>query len=178
MVSPPTTKATYRWTQWCSIFIAIATYIYTLPMGETYQRALLKRKAKRLGIATNEPPLKDLLVQLLHVTLFRPFKMIFTEPIVQVLTFYNAFTFSVLFTFFAAYPYVFGKVYGFNIWQSGLTFLGIGVGVVLAGITGVLVDRYMYQPRYRQALLEGKPGLPPEYMLYSSMLGTFAIPVR
>ncbi|KAK4500264.1 hypothetical protein PRZ48_008453 [Zasmidium cellare] len=166
----------YRWTQWSTIFVAIAVYIYTFPMGETYRNALIKRKAERLGIDTHEPPMKDMLVQLFHVTLVRPFKVPFLEPIVQVLTFYNAFTFSVLFTFFAAFPYVFGKVYGFNTWQSGLAFLGIGVGVVLAGITGVLVDQYMYQPRLRQAIAEGKPGLPPEYMLFSAMLGAPAVP--
>jgi hypothetical protein len=105
-------------------------------------------------------------------------KMLLLEPIVFLFTLYNAFTFSILFAFFAAYPYVFGKVYEFNAWQTGLTFLGIAVGVILAGATGVAIDRYVYQPQHRKALIEGKSGLPPEYVLYASMGGTFGVPVR
>ena len=104
--------------------------------------------------------------------------MLLVEPIVVLITLYNAFTFSILFAFFAAYPYVFGSVYNFNAWQTGLTFLGIAVGVVLAGATGVVIDRYVYQPQHRKALTEGKSGLPPERMLYASMAGTFGVPIR
>jgi hypothetical protein len=62
---------------------------------------------------------------LLTITIFRPIRMFMSKPIVLLYSIYNAFTFSVLFAFFEAYPFVFMGEYGFNIWQYGLTFLGI-----------------------------------------------------
>lgn len=60
--------------------------------------------------------------------------MLLTEQIVGFLSFYVAFNFAVLYTFFAAYPYVFETVYGFSIEDSGLVFLGIGVGFFLRSL--------------------------------------------
>lgn len=91
---------------------------------------------------------------------------------------YTAFAFGVLFLFFAAFPLVFQTPpYNFTPSQSGLTFLGIGIGVPLGGITGVVVDQLMYQKHSRQALSEGKLGAAPEHRLYSAMMGSFGIPV-
>ena len=104
--------------------------------------------------------------------------MLCREPIVLFFSLYNAFTFSVLFGFFAAYPYTFVSVYGFNTWQYGLAFLGILVGVLCAVPTGVVCDRLFYYPKYKKALENGKSGvLPPEQRLYAAMLGSFGIPI-
>lgn len=91
---------------------------------------------------------------------------------------YNAFTFSVLFAFFAAYPYTFGKVYGFNDWQTGLTFLGILVGVLLASFTVFLIDRFVYfNIFYKRTLAAGKTVVAPEHRLYAAMAGSFGVPI-
>ncbi|TKA63383.1 hypothetical protein B0A55_12183 [Friedmanniomyces simplex] len=103
--------------------------------------------------------------------------MLATEPIVLFLSLYNAFTFSVLFAFFAAYPYTFESVYGFDTWQYGLTFLGIGLGVLLAVLTNVLVDRLVYTKKTAQALIEGRHMAAPEHRLYCAMLGSVGIPI-
>lgn len=104
--------------------------------------------------------------------------MLITEPIVAFLSLYVAFNFSVLFSFFAAFPYVFERVYGFDTEQSGLVFLAIGVGCFLAILTVLLCDSYLYQPQVRQSHEEGKLGIVvPEYRLYPAMLGSFGLPV-
>ncbi|KAI7235949.1 hypothetical protein KC343_g11394, partial [Hortaea werneckii] len=41
----------WRWTQWCTIFIALAAYLTVLPMQGTYKKVILQRRAKRLGTA-------------------------------------------------------------------------------------------------------------------------------
>lgn len=114
---------------------------------------------------------------MLTITVFRPLHMLFTEPIVFLLSLYTAFTFSVLFAFFAAYPYTFTTVYGFNTWQYGLTFLGIGLGVLLAVATALGIDRIVYMGKYRQALKEGRTMVAPEHRLYAAMVGSLGIPV-
>jgi hypothetical protein len=103
--------------------------------------------------------------------------MLFTEPIVLFFSLYNSFTFSVLFAFFAAYPYTFTRVYHFNTWQYGLTFLGILIGVLCAVVTVITLNRKVYLKKWRQAVQEGKTLLPPEQRLYAAMVGSFTIPV-
>lgn len=170
----------WRWTQWCTIFIALASTIPVLCMQETYKKVILQRRAKKLGIAPPPgPPVKGLamLKMLFTITLFRPLHMLITEPIVALLSLYTAFTFSVLFAFFAAYPYTFETVYGFNTWQYGLTFLGIGLGVLLAVVTAILVNHFYYVPQHHRVLQEGKTAVPPEYRLLSAQMGCFGIPI-
>ena len=114
---------------------------------------------------------------ILTITLMRPIHMLFTEPIVLFFGLYNSFTFSVLFAFFAAYPYTFTSVYGFNTWQYGLAFLGILIGVLLASVTVITIDRKVYMKKFREALQEGRTLLPPEQRLYAAMVGSFTVPI-
>ncbi|KAK4539456.1 hypothetical protein LTR36_010933 [Oleoguttula mirabilis] len=171
----------YRWTQWCTIFIALAAYAFILPMQETYKKIILKRRAKRMNIAAPAAAtqVKGLAYfkLLVTVTLARPVHMLVTEPIVLFFSMYTAFTFSVLFGFFAAYPFTFESVYGFNTWQYGLTFLGIGIGVLLAVVTAIVLDRKVYMAKHRQALKEGRTVVAPEHRLYVGMVGAFGVPI-
>jgi hypothetical protein len=113
---------------------------------------------------------------MLTVTLLRPLHMLVTESIVGFLSLYIAFNFGVLFTFFAAFPYVFGSVYDFSTEQSGLVFLSLGVGCVLAVPTVLLSDRLFYLKHHRLSHEAGKGGVvPPERRLYPAMWGSFGL---
>lgn len=166
----------YRWTQWCTILLALAAYIFVLPTQETHRKVLLKRKAQRMGLPPPEPELepREAIKLLLTITLFRPIRMLMSEPIVLCYSVYNAFTFSVLFAFFEAYPYVFMGEYGFDIWQYGLTFLGIGAGVLLGAVGAVVVDRFVYQKIVREGRISEKG---PEHRLYIGMIGDLCLPI-
>lgn len=112
------------------------------------------------------------------VTLVRPLHMLATEPIVAFLSLYVGFNFSVLFAFFAAFPYVFRSVYDFSTEQSGLVFLALGVGCALAVPTVIICDRLLYQPHVRRSHADGKKGVvAPEYRLYPAMMGSFGLPI-
>lgn len=148
--------------------IAAPVYAFLLTTSETYRKIILQRRAKRLNMPPPSSPLDTAprwqkIKFLLTVTLFRPMHMLATEPIVGVYSLYTAFNFSILFAFFAAYPFVFRGVYGMNIWQSGLAFLGIGIGVCLAVVTTLLVDKVIYQKIWRKAVLEGGGAVAPEH---------------
>jgi hypothetical protein len=91
---------------------------------------------------------------------------------------YTSFAFGALFLFFAAFPYIFQRPpYSFSISQTGLTFLSIGIGVLLGTATCILVDRMLYQKQHRKALAEGKLQAAPEHRLYSAMIGSGGIVV-
>ena len=83
-----------------------------------------------------------------------------------------------LFLFFAAFPYVFQRPpYLFTVSQTGLTFLGVGLGVLLASLTSVFIDRKIYQAKHQKAVRTGKSHAKPEHRLYSAMVGSFGIPI-
>jgi hypothetical protein len=103
--------------------------------------------------------------------------MLALEPIVLLFSLYISFLFSVLFAFFAAYPYTFETVYGFNTWQYGLTFLGIGIGNLLVLIPFMWIDRTVYMKKHNEALKQGKSSIAPENRLYAAMLGAPAVPI-
>lgn len=102
--------------------------------------------------------------------------MLFTEPIVGFISLYIAFSFGVLFAFFASFPYVFGGVYGFDSGEVGLSFLGLWFGLLLAVITFAVFDRTLYRAAREKAKMEGKP-TSPEHRLYVSMAGSLGIPI-
>jgi hypothetical protein len=176
-----TVRKSWRWTQWTIIFFAIFSFILTLFTRETYKKTLLHRRQKARGLPVPISPFPTAIAKLrflVTVTFFRPLHMLVTEPIVGFLSLYVAFNFAVLFCFFAAFPYVFESQYGFDTEQTGLVFLAIGIGCVLAIPTVLLCDRYLYQPRFRASIAEGKGGVvPPEHRLYPAMMGSVGLPV-
>lgn len=91
---------------------------------------------------------------------------------------YTGFAFAVVFLFFAAFPFILSRPpYSFTVSQNGLFFLGIGLGVLLAGLTSILIDRYVYQAAHKRASVKGNAHARPEHRLYSAMLGSLGIPV-
>lgn len=155
--------------------------IVTLFAQETYKKTLIQRRNKRLGLPAPPTPFASSAAKLkfmLTVTLTRPLHMLFTEPIVGFLSLYVAFNFSVLYSFFAAFPYVFESVYSFDTEQSGLVFLAIGVGCALAVPTVLICDRLLYQSQVRISHEEGRKGIVrPEYRLYPAMIGSLGLPI-
>jgi MFS family permease len=168
----------YRWTQWSTIFLALGAYLTVLPTQEMHRKVLLKRKAQKMNIPPPEPelPPREAIKLLLTITLFRPIRMLMSEPIVLLYSIYNAFTFSVLFAFFEAYPFVFMGEYRFEIWQYGLTFLGIGAGVLLGAVGAFVVDLFVYQKMVREGGDRIK-NRGPEQRLYIGMIRDLCLPI-
>lgn len=97
------------------LFACAFIYILLLTLPETYKKAILKQRAKKRGLpppAKTGPTGAAAIKFLLTVTLVKPIHMLFTEPIVAFVSLYVAFVFAVLFSFFEAFPIVFGGVYG------------------------------------------------------------------
>lgn len=171
----------WRWTQWPILFAAVVAYTFSLCMKETYKKVILQRRAKRLGLPlepkTGPSGLAAVKI-LLTVTLTRPLHMILTEPIVGFFSLYTGFNFAVVFAFFAAYPLVFQGVYEFDSGMTGLTFLGIGIGVMLGVPTFVVIDRLTFRKQHQSSLAENRLGVvAPEHRLYPAMLGSVSLPI-
>lgn len=172
---------TWQWSQWSTIFIGLAALAIVLPMSETYKKVILKRRARKRGLPPPAAAVDTMTVnhikEIILNNFVTPIKMLATEPIVLLFSLYNALGFAILFSFFAAYPYSFGLVYHFVSWQTGLLFLAIGIGVVLAGVTSLIINHFYYLPNYRKAVARGETNLPPEYRLLMAQLGSLGLPI-
>jgi hypothetical protein len=147
-------------------------------MTETYKKTILQRRARKLNLPITEAPRPASMKTLLMVTVFRPLHMLLTEPIVGFLSLYVAFNFGVLYIFFTAFPFVFGSVYHFSNGETGLVFLGIGLGCVLSVVTIWVTDRLTYRKRHVKASQgEHQGAIAPEHRLYAAMMGSFGLPL-
>lgn len=179
-------KKGWRWTQWLILFWGVVAYAICIPQKETYKKIILKNRAKKLGLQPPPNPLPPGMSKLrfiLVVTVLRPLRMLVAEPIVAWTSVYTAFNFSVLFGFFAAFPIVFQspysdiQIYHFNTGESGLVFLGLGIGVVTATLVFILMDRLTYRKKTLKKRAQGDfTPLPPEERLGAAMLGSFLLP--
>ncbi|EED15797.1 conserved hypothetical protein [Talaromyces stipitatus ATCC 10500] len=170
----------WRWTQWIILFWAVFAYLLVLGMHETYKKIIVARASKKAGghFTPPGPSGREAIILLFQVTLIRPIKMLYSEPIVIAWSLYIGFTFAVLYSFFAAFPYVYATVYGFDIQQIGLTFIPVAIGTVLGSITFIWIDQTIYQKRNAQWTAQGGTGrLPPEQRLYASMIGGCGLPI-
>ena len=92
-------------------------------------------------------------------------------PIVLILSTFNAIVYGYLYLIFTTITEVFEGSYGFSSGIVGLTFLGIGVGMMLGlAFFGVMSDRML---KKRAASGEMKP----EYRLSLLFPGAVAIPI-
>ncbi|KAB8233933.1 MFS transporter [Aspergillus alliaceus] len=146
----------WRWTFWLILILSGATSLLTLiVMRETYEPALLERKAARLRKATGNSELRAQTSnkrlnsrQLLGRAVIRPAKILLLSPIALLLAIYTAFMFGLVYLLFTTFPVVFQMTYGFSIGITGLAYLGLGLGMMLSLILfGVLSDRLLHQPR-------------------------------
>lgn len=96
---------------------------------------------------------------------------------------FSAILLGILYLFFGAFPLVFTTNYGFNLWQVGLAFSGIGCGLIIGTASGSHVDliwRLMH-PRRIDNDLEGEAPKTetsePEHRLPSAVIGAVIVPI-
>ncbi|KAG8630705.1 hypothetical protein KVT40_002324 [Elsinoe batatas] len=172
-------RKSWRWTQYTLVFFAVFSTALAAASKETFKRTILVRRARRRGLKLSpEPSAVERTKILLTVTLVRPLHMLLTEPIVAFFSLYTAFNFATIFAFFAAFPYVFRTVYGFDTIASGLVFVSVGVGGVLAVPTIIVCDKYFYQPQVRRVRASGQEGnVAPEHRLYPALMAGVGLPI-
>lgn len=145
-------------------------------MRETYPPIILERKAVRLRKETGDPYLKSKMdngldsTQMFKRAIVRPLKLLTLSPIVFSFSVFIAVVYGYLYLLFTTMPQVFGTQYGFSEGLIGLTYLGIGGGMLVGvSIFGVASDRIL-----RSKSKNGE--MKPEYRLPLMTPGAFLIP--
>ncbi|KAK7420295.1 hypothetical protein QQZ08_010495 [Neonectria magnoliae] len=175
----------WRWTYYVLLIWAVAilvSIVFFVP--ETYHPILVRDKARKMRKETsderwqapNEKVQKSVLNAIGH-SLLKPFQLLIFEPMCLNLCIFSAILLGILYLFFGAFPLVFRDVYGFNLWQVGLTFLGILIGMLMAAC----LDPVWYNNRARLiARLNAATGVDgasePEFRLPPAILGSVLVP--
>jgi MFS family permease len=147
-------------------------------LRETYEITLLNQKAARLRKETGNPNLRSALDlglttrALFKKSIVRPMKMLLFSPIVLALSTYMAFVYGLLYLLFTTITGVFTTTYGFSQGLSGLSFLGLGIGMLI-GLTmfGVASDRILKHLTAKNGVTKPEYRLPP--MIPAALLVPF-----
>ena len=154
------------------------TIIMFFFLRETYEITLLNQKAARLRKETGNPHLRSALDlgrtpgALLKKSIVRPMKMLLFSPIVLALSTYMAFVYGLLYLLFTTITGVFTTTYGFSQGLSGLSYLGLGIGMLI-GLTmfGVASDRILKHLTAKNGVTKPEYRLPP--MIPAALLVPF-----
>lgn len=153
--------------------------ITTSLIKETYAPAILKRKAAQRRKETGDErwwcryDQKLSIQQTLKVNLTRPFIMTLTEPILWFWDLYISVIYGILYLCFVAYPIVFTGIRGWSPGITGLSFVGVGFGTMLAIASEPLIRRMIHA--HKPDPLTGD--VPPEAAISAVCIAAILIPV-
>lgn len=98
--------------------------------------------------------------------MYRPWLLLALEPMCLSLCVFSAILLGILYLFFGAFQLIFENVYGFSLWQRGLCFLGLFVGMVFAILSDPIWRRnYARLERNFQRDSNGEDDFQPEWRL-------------
>ncbi|KAF3761530.1 MFS general substrate transporter [Cryphonectria parasitica EP155] len=170
----------WRWTHYVMIIWASCMFLaifFFVP--ETYHPVILRKKAMHIRKETGDDRWKapieksnKSMIRTVGYSLLRPFQILIFEPMALILDLYSAILLGILYLFFGAFPFVFEGAFGFNLWQTGLTFLGMLFGMLIASLTsGLWMD-------VRRRLVERNGGkIEPEFRLPAVIVGSVFVTV-
>lgn len=166
----------WRWTSYfCGILGVLGLLSVVFVMEETHHGILLARKAETLrrrtgnwGIHAPHETVSLSIKEVCEKNLARPVQMLFTEPILFLITLYNAFIYGLLYLFLTAVPLIFEENYHFKTGIAELPYIAMLIGIILGGALTVLLDR-----RYVRAMEKNNGKPVPEERLPPMMIGGF-----
>ncbi|KAK5626648.1 hypothetical protein RRF57_002363 [Xylaria bambusicola] len=136
------TYLTWRWAIWIQlVFGMVVQFLHLALVPETRSTVRLDAHAKLLrkngmfpnasGPTEHKTWRQYLMPREILTIWFRPFRMFITEPIVSVLSALSGFSDALIFMQIQSFGLVF-KLFNFSVIQTGLAFIPIGLGYVLA----------------------------------------------
>ncbi|KAF1956055.1 benomyl/methotrexate resistance protein [Byssothecium circinans] len=173
----------WRWVQGLmAIFSGFIFFAAILCTPETYPPVLLRQRAATLSNMTGKVYMssgdieqgKTSLGEAFSTSLKRPWILLFTEPIVFLLSLYMAIIYGTLYMLFGAFPIVYRTGRGWNQGIAGLPFIGVAIGMFAAVAYTILYDN----KRYLKCIERSEGGFAaPEDRLPPSILGAITLPV-
>ncbi|PBK63470.1 MFS general substrate transporter [Armillaria solidipes] len=170
----------WRWTfrvllVW--IFVQLVALFLFVP--ETYVPVILKKKAARLRKSTGNHQLwapldrRDTnLTRAIIASCYTPFQLIWYDRMALLLNTWTSLILGILYLSFQAFPIIFEEHHGFSMQQTGMTYLGIGLGMICAMLSQPYWNRVVARAAEKN---NGKA--PPEARLYMGQVGGILVPL-
>ena len=150
-----TEGTTWRWVFYAtSIADAVIQVIGIFFLTETYPPKILYRKAQRLRKETGNNILRTEFepadgkhhhLRTISTALVRPFRLITTQPIVQVLAIYQAFIYGVMYLVLSTFPGLWTNVYHQSIGMSGLNYISMAIGFFIGAQSAGRANDFIYK---------------------------------
>lgn len=133
-------------------------------LRETYAPVILGWRKKKLIKETGNQALytkfddaSKTVRSTLRTAMVRPFRMLFTQPIIQVLALYMMYLYGLMYLVLSTFP-VLWKSYGFSTGIGGLHYIALGLGFFLGSqICAPLQDRIYARLKKRYGVTVGRP---------------------
>jgi hypothetical protein len=161
----------------------LALLVFFVP--ETYHPVILRQKAIKLRNETGNDrwwapiEVSDRSITMTIVrSCYRPFLLLTLEPMCLNLCLFSAILLGILYLFFGAFILVFENNHGFQLWQVGLSFSGLLVGMLVAITTDPFWHKnYVRLVRQREEAGGEPGGSEPEYRLPPAIAGAILVPI-
>ncbi|KAJ7646641.1 MFS general substrate transporter [Roridomyces roridus] len=170
----------WRWT-WRIFIIWTFAQLVAIFMfiPESYAPVLLKRKAQRLRKETGDErywaPLdrrETSLSRSLVLSCYVPLQLLIFDRMALLLDTWTALMLGILYLMFQAFPIIFEDGHHFNVQSTGLSFIGIGIGMFLGLATQPIWNRVSAKEAAKHG---GKA--PPETALIMGQVGGILVPL-
>lgn len=141
----------FRWLFYGALmggFVITVAHCFTM---ETHHNIILRKSVKKLNKQHNTDKYHTAadvnglsLGDKMALVTVSAVKMIYQEPIILFVSLWQTTVMAIIYLAFEAFPVIFAGGHGFNTFQTGLAFLGVGVGMLLACIGSVTFGLKMY----------------------------------
>lgn len=160
-----TENTTWRWAFWATTIadgvIQIAGLFF---LQETYPPVLLAHKKKKLMKETGNTNLHTeydrpdrTLAKTIRVAVSRPFILLGTQAIIQVLAIYMAFLYGLMYLMLSTFPRLWVQIYRQPIGTGGLNYISLGLGFFLGTQTVAPLQDIVYRKLKKRNNGIGRP---------------------
>ena len=155
---------------------------FEMPVGEPASEKVATQRI-RWKVKTDED--RESLSKMIVISVYRPFHLLTTEPVVFFFSLWVAFSWAVLYLTFGSIPLVFSHSHGFTIQQSGAVFAALIVGSIISTILSIyqesLLARYLQyskkNPAKQSRLMRNLNISSPEARLYFACIESALLPI-
>jgi multidrug resistance protein len=174
-------NTTWRWVFYATtIADALVQFVGFFFLQETYAPVLLTRRKNKLIKETGNEALHTefdrpdrTVMTALRVSLTRPFKLLGTQVIIQVLAIYMAFLYGLMYLVLSTFPKLWEKEYGENVGIGGLNYISLGIGFFLGSQVCAPLQDKIYKALKKRNNGVGKP----EFRVPLMIPGALLVPI-
>ena len=128
--------------KWYEQLESMGYYGFTMPSGQGIEdEKPISATPQRIRWKVKADEERATIGKMITISLFRPFHLLFTEPVVFFFSLWITFAWSCLYLLFGVIPLIFQTRYGFNIEQSGAVFTSISIASIISTIISICQEK-------------------------------------